>query len=159
MKKSITEYTITRLLLLFEQDLFRLFANVSKKYRYTLTQQTLDQAGYAKRLLVKCLDIPKDMTIEMAKAKYNMLAESRSELRVLEVNICQLNDLGEISEEVKKKLDMALYDLYMNFDRLLISLQRNIPKCGGTETQGCASGSVPAIVGTPDCGKERDSYA
>jgi hypothetical protein len=151
MKKSITEYPITRLLLLFEQDLYRLFDNVSKKYKYTLTQQTLDQAGYAKRLLVKCLDIPKEMTTEMAKAKYHMIAESRSELRVLEINLCQLNDLGEISKEVKKRLDEALRDLYLNFDRLLISLQAKVPKCGGTESQGCAPGSVPAIVGTPDC--------
>ena len=159
MKKSITEYTIMRLLLLFEQDLINLFRNVPASYKFTYTQQVFDQMGFTKRLLVKVLDMPKEVDMEMRIVKYKMLAESRSELRVVEVNLCQLNDLSAISNKVKSKLDMALYDLYMNFDRLLISLQRKITECGGTESQGCAPGSVLAIVGTPDCEKERASYA
>lgn len=92
-----------RLLLLFEQDLMNLFRNVPASYKFTYTQQVFDQMGFTKRLLVKVLDMPKEVDMEMRIVKYKMLAESRSELRVVEVNLCQLNDLSAISNKVNIK--------------------------------------------------------
>lgn len=147
-KKVITDFTVVNVLMRFEMELYRILDNIPKKYKFDLQQQLKDAVGAALRLVAKAIDTP-PISRELLITKRNMFIEAHSELQFAELRLCQLNRLCAFSDKVKAQLDMQLYDIFGNLDRLVNSLSKDI---SGSEMQECALTSVPNEIGTPNCG-------
>lgn len=154
-KKKITDFTVVRSLMLLRKDLYDVFNLTPKKFRFNIEQETKDCIGYAIRLVSKSMRTP-PLDTGLMKLKRDMLIEADSELGYLEVNLCQLNDMCAMSNAAKAKLDMQLYDIYGNIERLVNSLIRHIDE----SERGCYDGRPGlGVIGMPDCGREGGSHA
>ena len=154
-RKLITDFTLVKVLLDFESDAMRVFKNVPAKYRYTHEKEFFDAVACTIRLAVKSMDTPPtDSTL--LRQKYYMLTEAHSELCYAETRLIQLNMDGSVSNVAKAGLDMKLYDVYGNLERLQSSLAK---KMSGSDSQGCASAVAPVMIGMPDCNREGGSNA
>ena len=141
--------------MLLQRDIFAIFNLTPKKYRFNIEQEVKDSVANALRLIVKSMDTPRIDAYTM-RVKRDYLIEAQSELRVLEVNICQLNDMCGLSNAEKAKIDMALYDIYGNISRLVSSLIRHI----GESESGCYDSRPElGVIGMPDCDGEGGSNA
>jgi len=124
-KKRITDFTIARLLAVFEQDLYNLFEYTPKKFRFSLEQFLKNTLDNAVRLVMKCLDTPPEEPY-LLRLKRDMLIEAHSELRVVEFRLNQLNDLCAMSNETKAKFDIQLFEIYGNLERFANSLNKRL---------------------------------
>lgn len=150
-KKKITDFTVVRSIMTLQRDIFSIFNNTPKKFRYNIEQEVKDSVSNALRLVVKSMDTPQ-LDSYMMQMKRDYLLEAHSELRVLEVNLCQLNDMCALSNEAKAKLDISLYDIYGNITRLVNSLIRHISE----SENGCYDNHPElGVIGMPNCGMEK----
>ena len=143
------DFPIMRKLLLIEQEIEKLFEKVlPKKFKFNLEQQTHDYLGYAKIMLCKAIDTP-PLDEQLVRIKRDMLIESRSFVRGVEVNLCQINDLQGISNEAKSKIDILIYGFYKDTRQFLNSLNKKLQS--GSDVERCGEDTVPNIIRMPDC--------
>lgn len=155
-RKKITEFDITKAVLLFEREFYTMSDKLPKKYRYDLVQQTKDALGYVKRLTGKSIRLIPTTHIEK-EAKVRMLNEAYSEFSLIEMNLCQLNDIGVLSDRNKTRTNIMLYDIYGNFERLISSMTKNSKEADAGDTN--ISGRDQGFIRTPDCDGEGGSNA
>lgn len=146
-EKKITDFTIIRSLTLFEVDVYRLFDNVPKKFKFNLIEQTKNLIGSVIVLTVKAMETP-PLDNELIIVKRNLLIEAQSELHAVEVRLSTLNDLMGISNEAKARLDIYLYDTYRNFSRLINSFNKRL---NVSDVQNCGFDAEPDNIRMPNC--------
>lgn len=146
-EKKITDFTIIKSLMIFEEDVYRLFDNVPKKFKFNLIEQTKNLLGSVVVLTVKAMETP-PLDNKLIIVKRDLLIEAQSELHAVEVRLCTLNDLMGISNEAKARLDIYLYDTYKNFSRLINSFNKRI---NVSDDQNCGFGAETNIIRMPNC--------
>ena len=146
-RQPVTDFKISRLVLKFEQNLYRILENAPKKYDYDLKQQTKDVLGFMKRLLAKSLKIL-PYSRSMWRYKTDLLNDAYAEIGLLQFNLCQLNDLAAISNKSKVCLDIQLAEIELNFLNLLSSFTK---KAGGSDVIECALDAESEIIRTCNC--------
>ena len=147
--KKITDYTLARAIADLEKYMYRLTeTKTAKKFTFNLEHFMKNELEKALSLTTKALDVfPYDKDHMMIKI--DLLIEARSEIKMAEMRILQMNDLCPFGNEAKAKADMMLCDIYGNFESLIGSLHNKI---AGSDFKGQGPKAGPDnFIGTPRC--------
>ena len=153
----ITDFTIVRLVERFMIDLFGALRNMPASFKHDICQYLKDTTSNVLRLCTKAMDTP-PYDNELRTVKRNMLIEAHSEAQYLQVLLCTLNDMSAMSNKVKAGLDMQLYDIFWNLQRLVGSLNKGIIK-NESDAAGAPCSTELNMIETCDCDREGGSNA
>lgn len=107
-----------------ERDFYR-YVDVAmpKKHRYTLVMHCEQRLTDARDLIVEGMDYEIDI---YPSEKRQLLAKARAALRNVEIDLQQLNDLGDVSNEAKAHFDDLMDLTQTHLARLLRSLSSRL---------------------------------
>ena len=126
-KKKITDFTVVKVVSDLCVDFCNYSKNIPEKYKFTITNEISSSLFGALRFATKAMNIA-PYNEEYMEMKRRLLVDACSELSVVEVLFCVLNDVQGISNDTKENLDIKIYDAYGNIGRLINSLTIGIDK-------------------------------
>ena len=148
-QKMITDFTVVRLVVKFMIDLFGVLKNTPSTFKHDIVQYLKNIMMNILCLVVKAMDTP-PYDNKLKEMKRNMLIEAHSELQCMQVLLSVLNDMSAMSNQVKAGLDLQIFDIFLNLQRLVCSLNKDINRCE-SDVNGEPSHTGLNMIETCDC--------